>query len=86
MDSVFGAKNFRNEIIWHYSSGGASKKRFSKKHDVILFYTKTNNYTFNPQYRPYNIHTEIINGVRYYPVKGGFRKVNIKIMQGKHKT
>ncbi len=29
-----------NEIIWHYKSGGVSKKRFSRKHDVILFYSK----------------------------------------------
>ncbi len=33
MDSVFGHRNFRNEIIWHYQTGGASKRWFSKKHD-----------------------------------------------------
>jgi len=41
--------DFRNEIIWSYKTGGASKKHFSRKHDVIFFYSKTNNYVFNPQ-------------------------------------
>ena len=49
MDSIFGIGNFRNEVIWGYRTGGASKRTFAKKHDVILFYSKTNNYTFNPQ-------------------------------------
>ncbi len=40
MDKVFGEKNFVNEIIWSYKSGGAGKKSFSKKHDNILFYSK----------------------------------------------
>ena len=49
MDDLFGQQNFRNEIVWGYRTGGASKKVFSKKHDIILFYTKTNNYAFYPQ-------------------------------------
>lgn len=47
MDRIFGLKNFRNEIIWIYRTGGATKKRFSRKHDNIYFYTKTDEYTFN---------------------------------------
>jgi len=47
MDDIFGYKNFRNEIVWGYKTGGASKKEFSKKHDCILFYTKTKYYHFN---------------------------------------
>ena len=47
MDSVFGWKNFRNEIVWCYSIGGRGKKGFGKKHDVILRYSKSNSYTFN---------------------------------------
>ena len=46
MDCIFGKKNFRNEIIWHYRTGGIGKKHFAKKHDVILFYSKTENYHF----------------------------------------
>ena len=40
LDEIFGEKNFINEIIWCYTSGGASKNHFSKKHDTILFYSK----------------------------------------------
>jgi site-specific DNA-methyltransferase (adenine-specific) len=48
-DSIFcprGGK-FRNEIIWSYKTGGASKIGWSKKHDVILFYTKSKDCLFN---------------------------------------
>lgn len=47
LDQVFGFNNFQNEIIWHYTSGGASKERFSRKHDVIFWYSKSKDYTFN---------------------------------------
>ena len=47
LDAVFGRKNFQNEIVWHYGGGGASKKRFARKHDTILFYTKSDKWTFN---------------------------------------
>ena len=40
MDAVFGWKNFRNEIVWCYKSGGASKRKFARKHDIILLYVK----------------------------------------------
>ena len=48
MDEIFGKDSFRNEIIWSYRTGGASKKAFAKKHDVVLFYAKTSTYVFNP--------------------------------------
>ena len=54
MDTVFGKRNFRNEIIWCYTSGGVSKRHFGRKHDIILFYTKANEYNFMPIYRPYS--------------------------------
>jgi adenine specific DNA methylase Mod len=37
LDAVFGAAHFQNEIIWCYEIGGRSKKRWARKHDVILF-------------------------------------------------
>ena len=48
MDAIFGWKNFRNQIIWHYATGGAGKSQYAKKHDVILFYTKSNEFNFQP--------------------------------------
>lgn len=50
MDNIFGINNFINEIIWKYGLGGSGKKSFSKKHDNILFYSKSNDYIFNIQY------------------------------------
>ena len=47
MDDVFGYDNFINEIIWSYKTGGASKKYFPRKHDNIISYSKTKDYTFN---------------------------------------
>jgi site-specific DNA-methyltransferase (adenine-specific) len=48
LDSLFGRASFMNEIIWAYDYGGRSKKRWSPKHDSILWYAKDpRNYTFN---------------------------------------
>ncbi|MBQ4639454.1 MAG: site-specific DNA-methyltransferase [Clostridia bacterium] len=46
-DEIFGESNFVNEIIWAYQSGGRSMKRFSRKHDVILFYRKSRKLFFD---------------------------------------
>jgi len=47
LDEVFGMNRFQNEIIWSYRTGGASKKRFGRKHDTIFFYTKSDKWIFN---------------------------------------
>ncbi len=49
MDDVFGERNFVNEIIWAYQTGGRSTAHFSRKHDIILFYRKTPAAYFNIQ-------------------------------------
>ena len=53
MDEIFTKNNFRNEVIWHYASGGVSKNRLARKHDNILVYGKGENTTFNIQRVPY---------------------------------
>lgn len=50
MDRIFGPKNFQNEIIWRYRRWPAKAKRFQRMHDIILFYTKSDNHTFNTLY------------------------------------
>jgi len=48
LDSVFGRSSFMNEIIWAYDYGARSKKKWSCKHDSILWYAKDpQSYTFN---------------------------------------
>lgn len=48
MDEIFGEDLFRNEIVWYYADyiQGNATTGFAKKHDVIYFYTKSDNYTF----------------------------------------
>ena len=57
LDGIFGKNNFRNEIIWYYTGGTDTKRTWQKKHDIILFYTKTDGYLLNPCYIPFNIST-----------------------------
>ena len=49
MDAVFGAGNFRNEVVWHYDGPQRpSRKNFGNKHDVLLRYSKTHDYFSHP--------------------------------------
>ena len=48
MDKIFGYDNLINEIVWFYPFAGRSKTSFPKKHDTILWYSKTGNYKFRP--------------------------------------
>ncbi|MBP9664842.1 MAG: restriction endonuclease [Pyrinomonadaceae bacterium] len=52
MDSIFGPKNFRNEIIWHYRKWPTGKYTFQRNHDVIFFYSNsaTTDRVFNQLY------------------------------------
>lgn len=47
MDQIFGKENFRNEIVWHKNSGGIGRTAFSKRHDILLFYSKTEKYFYD---------------------------------------
>lgn len=48
LDQLFGRDSFINEIVWAYDYGGRSKKKWSAKHDNILWYVKDpKSYTFN---------------------------------------
>lgn len=47
MDVIFGKENFKNEVIWHYKRWPAKTKRFQRMHDIILFYSKSDNNKFN---------------------------------------
>ena len=57
LNAIFGAKNYRNEIIWKRTSAhndtAQGLKRYGRNHDVIYFYTKTGDTTWNPQYSSY---------------------------------
>ncbi len=58
LDAVFGKENFRNEISWKRSSAHSDTKqgmrRCGRIRDVILFYTKSGEYTWNPIFTEYD--------------------------------
>ncbi|MDE0258613.1 MAG: DNA methyltransferase [Gammaproteobacteria bacterium] len=58
MDAIFGSANFRSEIIWKRTSAHGDTKQGRKQHgrihDVLLFYTKTDDWAWNPVYTDYD--------------------------------
>lgn len=72
LDNVFGASNFKNEIIWKRNYAHNSAKRYGANHDTILFYSKSNEYIWNKIFHQYDeeyinkhfSHTDA-NGRRY---------------------
>ena len=57
LDAVFGPENFRTEIVWKRSSAHSDAKQGRKQpghiHDVIMFYTKSDTWTWNNTYTAY---------------------------------
>ena len=47
MDAIFDKRNFRNEIVWCYTGPSNTVRWFPRKHDTILFYSKSQSATFN---------------------------------------
>lgn len=59
MDEVFGEDNFQNDIVWNYFMGASGNERWGRKHQNILFYSKSEKYQFDldPVRVPYNPET-----------------------------
>jgi len=49
LDRVFGFDNFRNEVVWERTTGRKGGRQFGRAHDVVLFYTKSDKYTWHRQ-------------------------------------
>jgi len=76
MDAVFGAGNFRTEIVWKRSAAHSDTKQGRKQHgrihDILLYYTKGQEWTWNPIYAKYS--TEYIqSNYRYVEDSTGRR-------------
>ncbi len=54
LDTIFGALNFRNEVVWKRTTAHSSAKRFGDVHDTLLFYSKSDDYLWNPTYQEYD--------------------------------
>jgi len=51
MDAIFGHKNYRNEIVWKRTFAHNDPSRCGRIHDVLFFYSKSSNYTWNVIYQ-----------------------------------
>ena len=47
LDTIFGFQNFRNEITWKRTTAHNDPTRYGNVHDVLLYYSKTNQCTWN---------------------------------------
>lgn len=55
LDTIWGVMNFRNEVIWKRTSAHANVvQKYGAVHDILLFYTKTEKFTWNAQHTPYD--------------------------------
>ena len=50
LDTIFGANQFRNEIIWQRTSSHNDSHKWGAVHDTIFFYSKRDNFTWNDQF------------------------------------
>ncbi len=54
LDMIFGPANYRSEVIWKRTHSHNSAKRYGPVHDVIFFYSKSENYFWNNVYQDYS--------------------------------
>jgi len=54
LDTIFGTPGFRNEVVWQRTGAHNDPRRYGRVTDTILFYTKTDKWTWNPQYTAYD--------------------------------
>jgi site-specific DNA-methyltransferase (adenine-specific) len=59
LDEVFGPGRFRSEIIWHYRRWSSGARGLLPAHQTIHYYTKTDEFVFNPIWEPYSPATNV---------------------------
>lgn len=73
LDEVFGHRSLINQIVWHYTGGGRSRRYFSRKHDLLFWVANGNRWTFN------------IDAVRQpYRATSGYARAGIRARSGKY--
>ena len=76
MDVIFGKRNFRNEIIWHYGKWTNETKSFQKNHDIVFYYSKEEKkYLFNKQYDDINQRDHYKKGYHTNVLSDGTRQL-----------
>ncbi|MCR8560116.1 site-specific DNA-methyltransferase [Mucilaginibacter sp. BJC16-A38] len=59
LDKVFGKSNFQSEIVWAYKRWSNAKKGLLNSHQIIFFYSKTEDFKFNTLYTNYSLTTNL---------------------------
>jgi adenine specific DNA methylase Mod len=54
LDAIFGPRNFLSEIVWKRTSSHSSSRRWGPIHDILLFYSKTTDLTWNTIFEKYD--------------------------------
>jgi site-specific DNA-methyltransferase (adenine-specific) len=54
LDAIFGVKYFRNEIVWKRTSGHSDARRYGRVHDIVLYYSRGNDFIWNPTQQAYD--------------------------------
>ena len=55
LDAVFGARNYKNEVIWRRTNAHNVRiNMYPRVHDTLLFYAKSEQYTWNKTYQDYS--------------------------------
>jgi DNA modification methylase len=84
LDQIFGVANFRTEIIWKRSSAHSDAKQgrtqHGRIHDVILFYTRSDNWTWNQLFTDYD--PEYVNAFYQHVEPGTGRRYTLGDLVG----
>ena len=76
MDAVFGAGNYKNEIVWRRTAAHGRAKRWGPIHDTLLFYTKSGHYNWNRTFQRYD-DSYVDNFFRFEDKHGRYRVGNL---------
>jgi adenine specific DNA methylase Mod len=74
LDEVLGPQNFQNEIVWKRTTAHSDSRTWSHVTDMILFYTKSQTFTWNP---PYGEHSEDYLASKYGNVDSDGRRYQL---------
>jgi DNA modification methylase len=74
LDAVFGPMNFQNEVVWKRTYAHGSAQRWGDVHDVLLFYSKSANFTWNRVLQEQD-ESYIAGKYRFADERGRYRRV-----------
>ncbi|KPP84495.1 MAG: Adenine specific DNA methylase Mod [Rhodobacteraceae bacterium HLUCCO07] len=76
LDAVFGARNFRNEVIWKRTGAHGRAKKWGPIHDTLLFYSKTDGYIWNKTHEAYE-ESYLSEHYNYSDEHGNFQPISL---------